>query len=209
MKDGGTHFLAKVLTKPVIISEMPNNFLFDLLGPFYDHVIGPKTPESLRHPLNLPSRGWLLDAGGGTGRASAGLRELTGNLVICDLSVSMLKEAQAKGIQNLVLASATQLPFAAETFDRIMVIDALHHMPEQKTTVGEMLRTLKKNGRLLIEEPDIRLFAVKLIALFEKLALMKSIFHSPPQIQSMAESFGAQVNIGSDGKGSAWVMVDK
>jgi SAM-dependent methyltransferase len=186
---------------------MPNNFLFDLLGPFYDHVIGPKEPDALHLPLNLPANGWLLDAGGGTGRASLALA--VDHLVICDLSVSMLRQAQAKGIQNLVQASATHLPFAAETFERIMVIDALHHMPDQKDTIGEMIRTLKKSGRLLVEEPDIRLFVVKLIALFEKLALMKSTFHTPEQIKEMAETFGAQAQISSDGKGSAWVMADK
>ncbi len=188
---------------------MPNNFLFDLLGPFYDHVIGPKTPEELSEPLKLPAEGWLLDAGGGTGRASAGLDGEIDHQVICDLSMPMLREAQSKGVHNLVQASVTHLPFAAETFARIMVIDALHHMPDQKTTVGEMLRTLKVSGRLLIEEPDIRLFGVKLIALAEKLAWMKSKFYSPPQIKAMTESYGATAHIGSDGKGSAWIMADK
>jgi demethylmenaquinone methyltransferase/2-methoxy-6-polyprenyl-1,4-benzoquinol methylase len=153
---------------------MPNNFLFDFLGPFYDHVISPKSPDDLHEPLNLPADGWLLDAGGGTGRASAGLADEVNHLVICDLSAPMLREAQTKGIQNLVQASAAHLPFAKETFERIMVVDALHHMPDQKNTVGEMLRTLKFQGRMLIEEPDIEQFGVKLIALFERLALMKS-----------------------------------
>ena len=188
---------------------MPNNFLFDLLGPIYDRVIQPKAPDAFNQPLKLPTDGWLLDVGGGTGRASSGLKDAVRHMVICDLSTPMLREAQTKGIQNLVQASATHLPFAEETFDRIMVIDALHHMPEQKETVGEILRTLKSSGRLLIEEPDIHLFGVKLIALMEKLALMKSFFHSPDQIKEMAESFGARAQIASDGKGSAWVMADK
>lgn len=188
---------------------MPNNFLFDLLGPVYDKVIQPKSPDAFNQPLKLPTEGWLLDVGGGTGRASSGLQEKVSHLVICDLSTPMLREAQAKGIRNLVQASATHLPFAEETFERIMVIDALHHMPAQKETVGEILRTLKREGRLLIEEPDIRLFGVKLIALMEKLALMKSFFHSPDQIKEMAESFGARAQVDSDGYGSAWVMADK
>jgi len=188
---------------------MPNNFLFDLLGPFYDRVISPKEPDTLRKPLNLPVDGWMLDAGGGTGRASAGLVGDVDHLIICDLSPPMLREAQTKGLHNLVQASTTHLPFAEGTFERIMVIDALHHMPDQKETVGEMLRTLKSGGRLFIEEPDIRLFAVKLIALFEKLALMKSTFHSPDQIREMARSFGAQAHIQTNGDGSAWIMADK
>lgn len=188
---------------------MPNNFLFDLLAPLYDHVISPKEDGVFSGPLDLPTNGWLMDAGGGTGRASNGLDGQVDHLLICDLSFSMLQTAREKGIRNLVQASATALPFEAGTFDRIMVIDALHHMPDQKDTVGEMLRTLKTSGRMLIEEPDIEIFAVKLIALAEKLALMKSHFHTKEQIKAMVESFGAQASIDSDGKGSAWVIAEK
>ncbi len=193
----------------LLSTTMPNNFLFDLLGPLYDHVISPKETEALHAPLNLPSDGWLLDIGGGTGRASAGLLDSIDHLVICDLSLPMLQEAKEKGIHNLVQASVTHLPFAADTFNRMMVIDALHHMPNQQESVGQMLRALKPGGRLLIEEPDIHLFGVKLIALVEKLALMKSTIHPPDKIKAMAESHGGKVSLDSDGKGSAWVMVDK
>jgi len=188
---------------------MPNNILFDLLGPLYDHLFGIKDPEGFTEPLSLPAEGWLLDLGGGTGRSSARLAEKVDSVLVCDLSMPMLRTAQEKGFASTVQASATDLPFAANTFERIMVIDALHHMPNQHTTTGEMFRILKTGGRLLIEEPDIRLFAVKLIALMEKVLMMKSYFHTPDEIQQMAESFGGQVSQGSDGKGSAWVMVDK
>lgn len=188
---------------------MPNNFLFDILAPFYDHVISPKEDGIFTAPLNLPIQGWMLDAGGGTGRSSANLVEQVGNLVICDLSLSMLQTAKGKGVANLVQGSAEALPFARETFERVIVIDALHHMPHQKKTVGEMLRTLKAGGRMLIEEPDIHLFAVKLIALFEKLALMKSHFHTKEEIQSMVESYGVEAELDSDEKGSAWVIAKK
>lgn len=188
---------------------MPNNILFDLLGPLYDHIFGHKDPEAFTDPLNLPANGWLLDLGGGTGRSSSGLAHQVDRVLICDLSMPMLRKAHEKGFASTVQASATHLPFADDTFERIMVIDALHHMPDQDTTTGEMVRTLKPGGRLLIEEPDIRLFAVKLIALMEKVLLMKSYFHSPDEIGEMAAAFGGTVSQGSDGKGSAWVMVDK
>ena len=188
---------------------MPNNFLFDLLAPFYDHVIKPKDDDAFSGPLDLPSKGWLMDVGGGTGRASANLSSQVDHLLICDLSLSMLRSAQEKGISNLVQASVDALPFEKGTFDRIMVVDALHHMPTQKQVVGEMLRTLKADGRMLIEELDIEIFFVKLIALFEKLALMKSHFHTKEEIKEMVESYGAKGEIDTDGKGAAWVIVEK
>ena len=188
---------------------MPNNKLFDMLGPLYDHLFGVRDPDSLHGPLKLPSSGWLLDLGGGTGRSSDGLSEQVDQIVICDLSMPMLRAAHEKGFGHPVQASATDLPFARETFSRMMVIDALHHMPDQHSTVGEMIRLLRPGGRLLIEEPDIRVFAVKLIALGEKLMLMKSKFHTPAEIQSMAEKHGATAVVESDGKGSAWILADR
>jgi len=188
---------------------MPNNQLFDLLGPLYDHIFSIRDADQLLDPLKLPASGWLLDLGGGTGRSSIGLTDQVDLILVCDLSMSMLQSAQKKGVQYLVQASATDLPFSAESFERIMVIDALHHMPDQKNTVGEMTRLLKPGGRLLIEEPDIRFFAVKLIALAEKLMLMRSKFHTPVEIQSMAEGYDVTASIGTDGQVSAWIMVEK
>jgi demethylmenaquinone methyltransferase/2-methoxy-6-polyprenyl-1,4-benzoquinol methylase len=188
---------------------MPNNILFDWLGPIYDHVFGVKDTAVFDQPLSLPAEGWLLDLGGGTGRSSAGLAGKVDQVVVCDLSLPMLSKAAENGHTLRVQASATDLPFATDAFDRILVVDALHHMPEQHATTGEMIRTLKPGGRLLIEEPDIRLFAVKLIALMEKVLLMKSHFHTPAEIKAMAESYGAQAVVDSDDRGSAWVMVEK
>lgn len=188
---------------------MPNNILFDWLGPIYDHVFGIKDTVIFDEPLSLPAEGWLLDLGGGTGRSSAGLADKVEHLVLCDLSLPMLQKAGNKGVIHRVQASATDLPFAESSFNRILVVDALHHMPDQQTTTGEMIRTLKSGGRLLIEEPDIRLFAVKLIALMEIVLLMKSKFYTPDEIKGMAESFGTQAAVDTDDRGSAWIMVDK
>jgi demethylmenaquinone methyltransferase/2-methoxy-6-polyprenyl-1,4-benzoquinol methylase len=188
---------------------MPNNFLFDLLAPFYDHMISEKEQDTLRQPLNLPADGWLLDAGGGTGRASSPLVPLVDHMVIADLSFTMLQAAKEKGIPNLVQATSTAMPFAPETFNRIMVIDALHHMEDQNGSVTELLRALKPGGRMLIEEPDINIFGVKLIAVMEKLLMMKSHFHSPAEIAEMVFANGVKTEISSDGNASAWVIADK
>lgn len=188
---------------------MPNNILFDFLGPLYDRVFSQPEPDRLDEPLRLPAQGWLLDLGGGTGRSSDGLQDKIGRRVICDLSFPMLASGRAKGIRNLVQASATDLPFAPGTFERILVVDALHHMPDQPATTAEMLRVLAAGGRLLIEEPDIRLFGVKLIALMETVLLMRSHFHTPDEIRAMAAAGGAGVAVQEDGRGSVWVMADK
>jgi demethylmenaquinone methyltransferase/2-methoxy-6-polyprenyl-1,4-benzoquinol methylase len=59
-----------------------------------------------------------------------------------------------------------------------MVIDALHHFCDAGEAVADLLR-FPTRGRILIEEPDLRLPAVKVVAVLEKMFLMRSRFETP------------------------------
>jgi demethylmenaquinone methyltransferase/2-methoxy-6-polyprenyl-1,4-benzoquinol methylase len=187
---------------------MPRNILFDLIAPLYDRLIAPRAPEDLLDVLKLPTQGKMLDASGGTGRVSAALEASVGIMVLNDLSQPMLVQAHAKGLKA-TQAQAHHLPFPAESFERVLMVDALHHIGHQKDAVREMLRVLKPGGRLVIEEPDITLFRVKLVALGEKLMLMGSHFLSPKQIKDCIEKQGYTAQIETDGEFAAWIIVDK
>ena len=65
---------------------------------------------------------------------------------------------------------------------------------------------LKPGGLLVIEEPDIRTFGVKLIALAEKLLLMRSHFLAPDEITKLFP-IGEKSIRAEDG--TAWVIVRK
>lgn len=185
------------------------NLHFDLLASSYDRLIAPPDPDQLRSLLRLPTAGWLLEAGGGTGRIASLMRPLVGRLVISDLSAPMLSQAQAKGIACPVQAHAERLPFPDEHFDRVLAVDALHHFADQHQAIGELIRVLKPGGRLVIEEPDINRFPVKLIALAEKLALMGSHFYSPQRIRYMMLAHGLPAYVQNDGQFTAWIFGDK
>jgi ubiquinone/menaquinone biosynthesis C-methylase UbiE len=188
---------------------MAINFLFDILAPIYDRVIKPREPEEFKTLLDLPVDGWLLDVGGGTGRVSTTLAPYISKLVICDLSVPMMKEAQGKNVACLVQGSSHLLPFQTDFFDRILVVDALHHFSDQAGAVRDLLRVLKPGGKLLIEEPDITKLQVKMVAWAEKLALMKSHFHTPEEIRKMVANHGYQAKVESDEEYAIWVIVEK
>lgn len=188
---------------------MSRNWHFDFLAPFYDRAIPPPEPERLARLLRLPIAGALLEAGGGTGRVAARLAGQVGQLVVSDLSAQMLAEVRAKALCCPVQARVERLPFPDGFFDRVLVVDALHHFSDQPGGIADLVRVLKPGGRLVIEEPDIERSQVKLIALAEKLALMGSHFHSPEAIRDMLAAHGLSAIIERDELITAWVVADK
>jgi demethylmenaquinone methyltransferase/2-methoxy-6-polyprenyl-1,4-benzoquinol methylase len=181
---------------------------FDMLAPWYDRLMGPPDIERLADLLKLPSTGWLLDGGGGTGRASAPLRQRVGRVVVSDLSERMLRQAAPKSL-NRVRARAEQLPFRDGTFDRILVVDALHHFDDQPAAIRAFARTLRPGGRILIEEFDAGRRAVRLIALAEKVFLMRSRFLSPARIRELLDACGLKSHVADASRFAAWIVGDK
>ncbi len=177
---------------------------FSLIAPIYARAAYSKT-EVLTHLAHLPMDGVLLDVGGGTGRVSTAIRNLVRDAVISDVSFGMLREAPRTTLKP-VCGGSESLPFADGSFDRVIMVDALHHVINQAETAAEMLRVVKPGGLLVIEEPDIRTFGVKLIALAEKLLLMRSHFLAPDEIIKLFD--GGRSSIKTE-NGTAWMVIEK
>jgi demethylmenaquinone methyltransferase/2-methoxy-6-polyprenyl-1,4-benzoquinol methylase len=163
----------------------------------------------LIHLLKLPTRGRLLDAGGGTGRVSSRLRSLVDEVVVCDLSLFMLRQAKNKRRLLTVRSPVEQLSFPNQCFERILVVDALHHFCNQRESIQELLRVLKIGGRLVIEEPNIDHFIIKWVALAEKLAFMRSRFCSSREIVRMITDQGVNARVENDSRFFFWIVVEK
>ncbi len=181
---------------------------FEVLAPFYERVIKARHPEQLIQLAGLPVDGALLDAGGGTGRISQNLAGYAGMRVVADGSLGMLAQAKAKDGLQTVCSQAEELPFANGAFDCVIMVDALHHVEDQAHTASEMWRVLKPGGRIVIEEPDIHKFSVKILAVAEKLALMRSRILSHERIRALFVDPAALVDVHQDGF-TAWVVVKK
>lgn len=187
---------------------MPDLDHFGWLAPFYDRLIKPRQEDPLHEIVGLPITGYLLDAGGGTGRIAQSLIHMAGQVVVADLSYLMLAEAARKDHLRVVNSHSERLPFPDNKFERIIMVDAFHHVCDQTETAGELYRVLASGGRLVIEEPDLQHWVVKLIAVGEKLALMRSHFLSPARIARLFDHSTAKVHVIRNGA-IAYVIVDK
>lgn len=170
---------------------------FNLIARWYDRLIRRPADDPLPELLAVEPGQTVLDVGGGTGRNSHRWREAGARVIVCDFAGEMVRQARGR-VTLAVLGSVTHLPLAADSADRVLVVDAFHHFvqpsPEaaQPRAAAELLRVLRPGGRLVIEEPDIARRRVQLIALGERLLLMGSRFWSPTGLAALFEGLGAR-----------------
>jgi demethylmenaquinone methyltransferase/2-methoxy-6-polyprenyl-1,4-benzoquinol methylase len=181
---------------------------FSFLAPLYERFIPPRNPENIIALANLTGKETVLDAGGGTGRVSQFLVGMASQIMVADQSFGMLQEARSKEKLQLICSETEDLPVANNTFDRIIMVDAFHHVGNQEKSAQELWRVLKSSGRIIIEEPNIRSLGVKFIALAERLFLMRSHFSPPQKIAEMFRSHNAKVKVEVNGS-TSWIIVDK
>lgn len=97
----------------------------------------------------------VLDLGCGTGALST---ELAANydVVSLDFSSEALAFCQERGLKNLVHADAQVLPFPDASFDVVVSLDTLEHIPDDSAAVREAFRALKPGGTFIVNVPAYR-----------------------------------------------------
>ena len=181
---------------------------FSIIGPIYDHIFGRHEDREIVAFSEVQPGDRILDVGGGTGRVSILFKDNGQSVVVSDSAIGMARQAQDRGLCT-VISHAEKLPYAEGRFDRVIMVDAFHHVADQQTTLEEMWRMTAPGGKIIIEEPDIENFYVKLIAVGEKLLLMRSHFVRPDRIAEMVtRNRIAEVDI-QRMNGNAWIIITK
>jgi demethylmenaquinone methyltransferase/2-methoxy-6-polyprenyl-1,4-benzoquinol methylase len=96
----------------------------------------------------------------------------------------------------------------SDSFERVILIDTLHHVLDASIALRECLRVLKDDGLLIIQEPDIEQWGGKLIALFEKLLLMRSHLLSIKEVQNFLVPFAKEIMV-ERGYQQYWIVCRK
>lgn len=138
----------------------------------------------------------LLDLGGGTGEL---VKYLPKNLkvTVADPSEAMLIKGEKKNFEQPVehvLADGADLPFADNSFDYLVISDALHHFQQVKPALNESARVLKPGGKMYILEFDPDTFFTKAIIFFEKLAGEPVNFYKPEVLTSFLDQDNLEIN---------------
>jgi ubiquinone/menaquinone biosynthesis C-methylase UbiE len=91
-----------------------------------------------------------LEVGCGTGLILERTARVASRAVGIDLSAGMIGHAKSRGL-DVQIASATDLPFADNTFHVTYSFKVLAHVPPLERALAEMARVTKPGGRVFIE----------------------------------------------------------
>jgi ubiquinone/menaquinone biosynthesis C-methylase UbiE len=181
---------------------------FKYIAPYYDSILGAELDLNRISYFDVKPGSRLLDAGGGTGRVSGKLDCQDCDIVIVDESFNMLRQAAEKKSLKAVKSVIENLPFPNCSMDRIIMVDVLHHVANQWFCAREMWRIIKPGGKIIIEEPDIHFFPVKILALAEKALLMRSHFLSDTAICRLFPDTVRTIQVHKH-NGNIWIIIQK
>ena len=97
-----------------------------------------------------------LDLGSDNGVVSLLLRSAGGDWASADMteeSVASIRELVGPDVH---LVAGPRLPFADAEFDRVVVVDMLEHVGDDRAFAGELARVLKPGGRLVVNTPHLK-----------------------------------------------------
>jgi ubiquinone/menaquinone biosynthesis C-methylase UbiE len=98
----------------------------------------------------------ILDVGCGEGRLAADLAAAGALVTGVDPSASALDRARALApAATFVCAGAEALPFPAASFDAVVIVNALHHVPASimDLALSEASRVVRPDGTIVVIEP--------------------------------------------------------
>lgn len=144
-----------LLREVPVVEQLPSAFveqLFDQYAPRFEtslvQKLGYRGPELVMSALGPGRIDCALDMGCGTGLMGAALRPICGQLVGCDISAAMLRQAKVKGVyDSLQKQDLSKLSDPVPTYDLIVAADVFIYLGALERVVGWVAGALRPFGR--------------------------------------------------------------
>ena len=102
-----------------------------------------------------------LDLGSDNGVVSLLLRERGGTWSSGDLTAEAVASIRSLVGEDVQLVRGERLPFPDGSFDRVVVVDMLEHVPDDAAFVAELARVTRPGGRLVLNTPHLKRTALR------------------------------------------------
>lgn len=166
---------------------------FDRFARLYDLVMPSADAATLTPGLDLVDGPieWVIDLGGGTGRAATVIDDAA---VVVDAAAGMVRRARANG-HEAVLGDVEQLPLGSNAVDVVLIVDALHHFPTVESTLRAVFRVIRPGGAVIIREFDPTTLRGRLLSIGEQGLGFDSRFYAPDELSAIVETAGFQSHV--------------
>lgn len=169
---------------------------FKWVAPVYDvamKITGhPNTLKTLIERIDPQPDEKLLDVGGGTGQLLE-LMPAEVDVTLVDASPDMLAKAEKKKYHartKFIQARGDDMPLNDNTFDYVVIADALHHFTAIEETFTELNRVLKPEGTVYILEFSPESLLTKFISGAEQLAGEPGNFFTAADLAELLQKAG-------------------
>jgi ubiquinone/menaquinone biosynthesis C-methylase UbiE len=102
-----------------------------------------------------------LDLGSDNGVVSLLLRERGGSWASADLTEEAVRSIRGLVETDVHLVAGDRLPFPDGSFDAVVVVDMLEHVPDEAAFAAELTRVVRPGGRLVVNTPHLKPTALR------------------------------------------------
>jgi len=136
----------------------------------------------------------ILDLGCGYGAYGLALREQGRTCVGCDINLHYLKPAREAGLP--VVAAHGKLPFPDKSFDTVLLLEVIEHVPEIEGLLCEAFRVARKNVLVTVPNAeDLDLLKGNDVTYAHMLSSDHVHFFDPAGLLQLLGKFGASVDV--------------
>jgi ubiquinone/menaquinone biosynthesis C-methylase UbiE len=175
---------------------------FNIIAPIYKYIHpgAKQTFETVYKIGNFKKDDKLLDLGGGVGRVARFFVGKVDNITVSDFSSGMIEKCKSINGLKCVVSPAEKLPFEDNYFDKIIIIEAIHHFDNLDKVFVEVKRILKPGGTVIVEEINAKKIPGIAMMVVEKLLGMTSNTYVAQDLLSIFQKHGFEMRVYNEDK---------